>query len=147
MNEIKKRYLHTSTALMAALLLLTAGVACADITTLQISATPGLQAGQVRDGTLLLSGRIALHSAHSGFRLRCNGQPEAGRPDICLLQGQRNSGHQLRVRLTGAGWQPREDGTMIYISDDSAPFRVEADGNQHVAADTWTVALSASVID
>lgn len=111
---------------------------------------PGLQAGTVRDGTLLIAGRVSSNAPHAGFRLRCETEAEPGHPGRCTLAGQRDPGHRLRVRLSGPGWQAGAagDGTMmVYTADGSTAFRLEADGDQHVEADTWTVALSASVMN
>lgn len=137
-------------ALLAGLMLISLCASGAENPGLQLRAASGLQAGQVRDGTLLMSGRVSSSSSHAGFRLRCEAEAESGHPGRCTLSGQRDPGHRLRVRLSGPGWQPGSQGDaamMVYTADGTATFRLEADGDQHIDADTWTVALSASVQD
>lgn len=137
-------------ALLAGLMLTGLCASGAENPGLQLRAASGLQAGPVRDGTLLMSGRVSSSSSHSGFRLRCEAEAEPGHPGRCTLSGQRDPGHRLQVRLSGPGWQPAAQGDttmMTYTADGSAAFRLEADGDQYMDADTWTVALSASVQD
>ncbi|WP_264228783.1 AfaD family invasin [Pantoea ananatis] len=137
-------------ALLAGLMLTGLCASGAENPGLQLRAAPGLQAGPVRDGTLLIAGRVSSNAPHAGFRLRCETEAEPGHPGRCTLAGQRDPGHRLRVRLSGPGWQAGAagDGTMmVYTADGSTAFRLEADGDQHVEADTWTVALSASVMN
>lgn len=137
-------------ALLAGLMLTGFCARGADNPDLQLRAAPGLQAGPVRDGTLLIAGRVSSNASRAGFRLRCEDEAESGHPGHCTLSGQRDPGHRLRVRLSGPGWQPGAagDGTMMaYTTDSATGFRLEADGDQHVDADTWTVALSASVLN
>lgn len=137
-------------ALLAGLMLTGLCARGAENPGLQLRAAPGLRAGQVRDGTLLMEGRVSSNTSHAGFRLRCEAEAEPGHSGRCTLSGQRDPGHRLRVRLSGPGWQPGAagDGTMMaYTTDSATGFRLEADGDQHVDADSWTVALSASVLN
>lgn len=147
---VYRRKMSAWSALLAGLMLTSLCVSGAENTGLQLRAAPGLQAGQVRDGTLLMSGRVSSNLSHAGFRLRCEAEALPGHPGSCTLSGQRDPDHWLRVRLSGPGWQPGASGDaamMTYTTDSSAAFRLEADGDQHIDADTWTVALSASVQD
>ena len=111
---------------------------------------PGLQAGPVRDGTLLMRGRVSSDAPHGGFRLWCAADAAGGSSTRCVLTGQRHAGNTLRVRLSGEGWQPGptlEGGIMTINAERSVAFRIEADGDQNAAADTWAVALSAATTD
>ena len=86
-------------------LLLTAAGAAQAGPVLQLTATPGLQAGQVRDGTLLMRGRVSSNDPHGGFRLWCATHAPGDSSVRCVLTGQRHAGNTLRVRLSGEGWQ------------------------------------------
>lgn len=128
-------------------LLLTAAGAAQAGPVLQLTATPGLQAGQVRDGTLLMRGRVSSNDPHGGFRLWCATHAPGDSSVRCVLTGQRHAGNTLRVRLSGEGWQPGpppEGGMMTFNAERSVAFRIEADGDQQAAADTWAMALSAA---
>lgn len=144
------RKIYGRAALLAGLMLAGLCANGAENPGLQLRAASDLQAGPVRNGTLLMSGRVSSNASHAGFRLRCEAEAEPGQPGCCTLSGQRDPSHRLRVRLSGPGWQPGAQGDaamMTYTADGSAAFRLEADGDQHADADTWTVALSASVLD
>lgn len=147
---VQGRKIYGRAALLAALMLAGLCATGAENPGLQLRAASGLQAGPVRDGTLLMTGRVSSSSPHAGFRLRCETGAEPGQSGRCTLSGQRDPGHRLRVRLSGPGWQPGAQGdgaVMAYTADGSAAFRLEADGDQHIDADTWTVALSAAVLN
>jgi len=134
---------------LTGLLLNAAGAAQAG-TAIQLTATPGLQAGPVRDGTLLMRGRVSSDTPHAGFRLWCAAGVAEGDSVRCVLTGQRHAGHILRVRLSGGGWQPGpppEGGVMTINAERSVAFRIEADGDQSAAADTWIMALSAATTE
>ncbi|MGP2504469.1 AfaD family invasin [Pantoea ananatis] len=134
---------------LAGLLLTVAGAAQAG-PVLQLTATPGLQAGPIRDGTVLMRGRVSSGAPHDGFRLWCAADTADGSSAHCVLIGQRHAGNTLRVRLSGDGWQPEpppQGGMMTVNAERSAAFRIEADGDQNAAADTWAVTLSAATID
>ncbi|KAF6660654.1 hypothetical protein HFD91_11650 [Enterobacteriaceae bacterium EKM102V] len=134
---------------LAGLLLTVAGAAQAG-PVLQLTATPGLQAGPVRDGTLLMRGRVISNDPHGGFRLWCTADAAGGSSASCVLTGQRAAGNTLRVRLSGEGWQPGtppEGGMMTITAERSVAFRIEADGDQNAAADTWAMALTAATTD
>ncbi|WP_210530852.1 AfaD family invasin, partial [Pantoea ananatis] len=123
---------------LAGLLLSAAGAAQAG-PVLQLTATSGLQAGPIRDGTLLMRGRVSSNDPHGGFRLWCAADAAGGRSAHCVLTGQRHSGNTLRVRVSGEGWQPElppEGGMMTVNAERSVAFRIEADGDQNAAADT-----------
>ncbi|MGG6196936.1 AfaD family invasin [Pantoea allii] len=134
---------------LAGLLLTVAGAAQAG-PVLQLTATPGLQAGPVRDGTVLMRGRVSSNDPHSSFLLWCTADAAGGSSASCVLTGQRHAGNILRVRLSGEGWQPGtppEGGVMTITAERSVAFRIEADGDQIAVADTWAVALSAATTD
>lgn len=144
------RKIYGRAALLAGLMLAGLCANGAENPGLQLRVASGLQAGPVRDGTLLMSGRVSSGAPHAGFRLRCEGQAGPAQSGRCTLSGQRDPGHRLRVHLSGPGWQPGPQGdaaVMTYTADSAAAFRLEADGDQHIDADTWTVALSASVLN
>lgn len=134
---------------LTGLLLTVAGAAQAG-PVLQLTATPGLQAGPVRDGTLLMRGRVSTNAPHGGFRLWCAAHTPGDSSASCILTGQRHAGNTLRVRLSGEGWQPGlppGGGMMTVNAERSVAFRIEADGDQSAAADSWVVALSAATTD
>ncbi|ERM13350.1 hypothetical protein NS303_21655 [Pantoea ananatis] len=134
---------------LTGLLLTVAGAAQAG-PVLHLTATPGLQAGPVRDGTLLMRGRVSSNAPHGGFRLWCAAYAAGGSSARCVLTGQRHAGNTLRVRLSGEGWlpgPPPEGGMITVDAERSVAFRIEADGDQNAAADTWAVALSAATTD
>ncbi|MGC0798308.1 AfaD family invasin, partial [Pantoea agglomerans] len=92
-------------------------------------------------------GRVSSNAPHGGLRLWCAAYAAGGSSARCVLTGQRHGGNTLRVRLSGEGWQPGpppEGGLMTVNAERSVAFRIEADGDQNAAADTWTVALSAA---
>lgn len=137
-----------STAVLFFAMLMTAQGASANELSIRLQPTNGLQAGKVKDGELLLVGNLTDHGAHSGFHIRCDGQTEPGREQVCKLQGIRNPAHVLRVRIDGDGWQAAGLGKtwMEKLStNDSVMFRLVADGDQVITTDSWTVAFSAGV--
>lgn len=143
------RKMFVWSALLAGLMLKSICASADENPSLQLRATSGLKAGNVRDGTLLMSGRVSSDSSHVGFRLLCRAEPKSVDPGRCTLSGQRDPGHRLRVRLSGPAWRPgaQSDGAVITYATGAADFRLEADGDQYVDTDTWTVALSGSVLN
>ncbi|MDF7788613.1 AfaD family invasin [Pantoea stewartii] len=134
---------------LTGLLLTVAGVAQAS-PVLQLTTTSGLQAGSVKDGTVLMRGRVSSDDPHGGFRLWCVAHAAGSSSARCVLTGQRHTGNTLRVRLSGEGWYPGpgpEGGMMTVNAERSVVFLIEADGDQDAAADTWAVALSAATTD
>lgn len=97
--------------------------------------------GVLRDGMRVMTGRIVCRESHTGFYVwMLNRQVEA-RPGHYIVQGRRDSRHEMRVRLEGDGWSPGgaegQPGMVNTGPEEQAVFDVVADGGQHVAPDEY----------
>lgn len=135
------------TAAFLAILVVASNSALADSPSLQLSPAKVLKAGHIRDGAIVLTGRLTDREKHAGFRIQCEALANTEQLQVCTLHGQRDDSHILRVRLDGRGWQPESpnnDSKVAYATDESMTFRLVADGDQAVAADSWTITIGAT---
>lgn len=136
----------TVTLLAAAVLWSDPGHAGGAQITLQ--AAGGQFAGPVPDGMIVAQGAISSDDTHTGFRLRIEAQ-QNGAPQHYTLKGRGGAHHLLNVRITGTDWladTQTGQGLVLLRGEYRATFRVEVDGNQTVAADTWSLPLQATVL-
>lgn len=115
----------------------------------ELRSVPNLHAGYVRDGTIVMTGKIINRENAAGFYLRCGAQQSAGISNKCILYGINNQHHKLNVRLEGRGWQAAPSGKMGIVNYNSSAgliFRVVSDGDQLITADKWRVDLVSAAI-
>ncbi|WP_122390367.1 AfaD family invasin [Pseudomonas savastanoi] len=148
MTEVITKKIRQAIALLTLLITVSPSI-WASVPTLKLQPAAGLRAGHIRNGALVMIGQVNDPGIHTGFRIQQELQADTGRPQVLRLHGLRDSTHILQVRLEGQGWQPDPRdvaGQVTYVTDNSVQFRLVADGDQTVAADSWEVAISAIVI-
>ncbi|MFP1592109.1 AfaD family invasin [Escherichia coli] len=79
--------------------------------------------------------RIICREAHTGFHIRINARQQESRGHY-IIQGRRDSRHELRVRIAGEGWSPSvtggQEGMVSYGQREQGVFDVVA-----VADSVW----------
>lgn len=102
--------------------------------------------GELRDGMKIATGRIICREAHTGFHIRINARQQESRPGHYIIQGRRDSRHELRVRIAGEGWSPSvtggQEGMVSYGQREQGVFDVVADGRQRVEADKYIYSVT-----
>lgn len=137
---------------MPKITLLIAALCCAAFPALaaqlDIQVNAHRMAGYIEDGTILARGHIIDNQPHSGFGVWMDAPSPQGNQHY-ILSGRNNSTHQLHVRLEGEKWQLNDmngKGIVLHSTDVSARFRIVADGNQHVASDSWRLTVQGATL-
>jgi hypothetical protein len=105
--------------------------------------------GVLQDGELITQGRIATQDSHVGFQLWSDAEASANAPNRYLVPGGQHSEHRLRVRIEQAQGQPDSvggKGLRIDTRDNIVAFKIVADGEQTVVADSYLFEMKGAVI-
>lgn len=104
--------------------------------------------GRVSDGFVIGKGRVIYRPTHNGFVIWSQAR-NAGSPQKYILEGQRNTRNELKVRIESDRGLPdteRGKGIMVLSSEVQVPFTVVVDGEQQVRADRYDIQMNAAVI-
>lgn len=144
-EKMKRSLVLALPALMCAAVL-SSGVRAGE-TDLRLQVNHGLIAGVIPDGTVLARGEVTSAVQHAGFLI--NAGERTGRGPF-ILEGHQDKGRHLKVRVSGEGWIAAGGNGETYVLHSTEPhgvFSIVADGEQYVAADTWSLALSTAVTE
>ncbi|ELL8642929.1 adhesin [Escherichia coli] len=106
--------------------------------------------GSLRDGAKVARGQIVCRGAHIGFYVWMNARQEGKGAGRYIVQGRRDSRHEIRVRLDGEGWSPVEEGQRGVLRlgmEEQAVFNVVADGDQYVPPDDYIFSVGGICIN
>ncbi|HGP2366853.1 TPA: AfaD family invasin [Salmonella enterica] len=104
----------------------------------------------VRDGEVVARGQISTLLAHSGYHVWLNAEKNGDIPNRYVLIGENNNQHKLSVIIGQNGWIPDIKGGAGIIKQTrevQAQFDIVVNGNQTVAADTYTISVQGGYLE